>query len=79
MIVSIIGTDGKFLPGSVTSLEAGGKGLQEELTKTYPSGLQVGAIGQTTGGTLQCQKLFHVVLRQWMNPNDAAERVWNTF
>ncbi|XP_048239688.1 uncharacterized protein LOC124111846 [Haliotis rufescens] len=78
VIVSIIGTDGKFLPGSVTSPEAGGKGLQEELTKAYPSGLQVGAIGQTKGGTLQCKRVFHVVLRQWMNPNDAAEKVLKT-
>ncbi|XP_046561319.1 protein mono-ADP-ribosyltransferase PARP15-like isoform X2 [Haliotis rubra] len=77
-IVSIIGSDGKFLPGSVPSLETGGQELQEELTKAFAAGRQVGEVVRTKGRPLQCQRLFHVVLKQWMNPNDAAEKILKT-
>ncbi|XP_071113095.1 uncharacterized protein [Haliotis cracherodii] len=77
VLVNTTGTDVNLLAGTVsyTFLEAGGKRLQEELTRACPSGLKVGGIAQTTGGKLQCQKVFHVVLRQWMNKNDAAESI----
>ncbi|XP_067675258.1 uncharacterized protein [Haliotis asinina] len=74
VIVSIISTDVKFLPGSVTFPKTGGQDLQEVLTKAFPAGLQVGGVAPTKGWPFQCQRLFHVVLKQWMNPNDAAEK-----
>ncbi|XP_048239340.1 protein mono-ADP-ribosyltransferase PARP15-like isoform X6 [Haliotis rufescens] len=77
VLVNTTGTNVNLLAGTVsyTFLEAGGKGLQEELTRACPSGLKVGGIAETTGGKLQCQKVFHVVLKQWMNKNDAAETI----
>ncbi|XP_071114137.1 protein mono-ADP-ribosyltransferase PARP15-like isoform X20 [Haliotis cracherodii] len=77
VLVNTTGTNVNLLAGTVsyTFLEAGGKELQDELTTACPSGLKVGGVAQTTGGKLQCQKVFHVVLRQWMNKNDAAESI----
>ncbi|XP_046561317.1 protein mono-ADP-ribosyltransferase PARP14-like [Haliotis rubra] len=77
VLVNTTGTDVNLLAGTVsyTFLEAGGKELQEDLTKACPSGLEVGGIAQTKGGKLQCQKVFHVVLKPWMNKNDEAEQI----
>ncbi|XP_046334977.2 protein mono-ADP-ribosyltransferase PARP15-like [Haliotis rufescens] len=77
VLVNTTGTDVNLLAGTVsyTFLEAGGKRLQEELTRACPSGLKVGGVAETTGGKLQCQKVFHVVLKQWMNNKDTAESI----
>ncbi len=77
VIVNTTGEDVNLAAGTVSYsiLEAGGKTIQDELTKLCPSGLKIGQIAQTKGGSLHCQALLHVVLKQWINVNDSAEKV----
>ncbi len=72
-----MGTEAKLINGTVSYaiLEHGGNSIQVELSKDCPYGMKVGGIAQTKGGNLKCQKVFHVVLRRWINENDEAEEV----
>lgn len=39
--------------------EAAGSGLQAEIDKNYPNGIQIGHLAVTGGHSLHCKKLYH--------------------
>ena len=46
-------------------LKAGGKQIQKELDKNYPKGISPGDIAETSGGSLNCNAVFHGTLPYW--------------
>lgn len=60
---------------SFSLLEEGGMEIQQECTEKKPTGLNIGGMVESTGGKLQCKKIFHVVLPVWNNGLNDSEKV----
>ncbi|XP_048239350.1 protein mono-ADP-ribosyltransferase PARP14-like [Haliotis rufescens] len=60
---------------SFSLLEEGGMAIQQECTEKKPTGLNIGGMVESTGGKLQCKKIFHVVLPVWNNGLNDSEKV----
>lgn len=46
-------------------LQTGGQSLQVECSANYPNGIQFGDVAETSGGNLQCSKVFHGSMCKW--------------
>ncbi|XP_041369508.1 protein mono-ADP-ribosyltransferase PARP14-like [Gigantopelta aegis] len=52
---------------SKSILTAAGDSLQKECRRNYSKGIQPGEIAVTSGGNLNCKKVFHTCLPNWSN------------
>ncbi|XP_046373788.2 protein mono-ADP-ribosyltransferase PARP14-like isoform X2 [Haliotis rufescens] len=70
VIVNSTNTNLKMLEGDISKsiLTAAGSSVQKECSHKYPSGLEIGVVAKTDGGSLACHNIYHVVL-----PN-----IWNS-
>lgn len=64
---------------SKTLLKDGGEQLGLECKTSYPKGINVGEVAVTSGGMLNCQRLFHGVLVKWDDGEGHAEKVMAHF
>ena len=57
----------KLNEGAVSKslLKKGGKSIQQECSSKYSDGISEGDIAITSGGKLQCKKIYHTYLPPW--------------
>ncbi|KAK3612486.1 hypothetical protein CHS0354_024455 [Potamilus streckersoni] len=46
-----------------------GSSLQSECYNNYPNGMKYGTVASTSGGNLNCTKVFHIMLSEWNQDN----------
>lgn len=56
--------------GSKALLKAGGPEIQHKCRDNYPSGLSINEVAVSTGGALNCTKVYHVTIPRWNNDNE---------
>ncbi|KAL3843265.1 hypothetical protein ACJMK2_021207 [Sinanodonta woodiana] len=65
----IVSTTSSFpgLNGAIANAlsKAAGPSLQAECNKNYPNGIKDGQVAMTSGGSLNCLKVFHIKLSEW--------------
>ena len=60
---------------SGTILKAAGSGIQDEVNKKCPNGLQDGEHVTSSGGNLNVKLIVHAVLCNWNGSTDVAKKV----
>lgn len=62
-------------------LQAAGRRLKEECSKSYPNGICFGEVAVTQGYKLKCKNVYHVALPTWQTPfvNPQQVGAWNFF
>lgn len=49
-------------------LQAAGRKLKEECSKSYPNGICFGEVAVTQGYKLECKHVYHVAMPKWQTP-----------
>ena len=77
VIVNSVGQDFVLSKGLVSKslLNKAGDGLRLEVSSRYPEALQLWSMASTSGHSLLCQKVFHLVLDGF--PDDGAKNKAN--
>lgn len=50
-------------------LKAGGSMIQDDCTKNYPNGIDVGEVAVTSAGKLKCSNIYHIAIKHFDNRN----------
>lgn len=79
VIVNTTSKNFKLKSGAVSAaiVKAGGPSLQAEISASAPNGAPPGQIIVTSGGNLQCTRVYHGALVAWDGRNGRAKKVYH--